>query len=418
MKRTDTVIIGGGQAGLAMSRCLADQSIDHVVLERGRVAERWRSERWNSLCLLTPNWQSRLPGYSYQGSDPDGYMSKDQLVDYLEGYARSFSAPVLSGTTVLAVERLPNLDYRVDTDAASFRAPTVVIATGHSDRPHVPDFSHALHPSIEHILPTRYRSPRDLPPGGVLVVGASATGVQLALEARRSGKDVTLAVGRHTRAPRHYRGRDLMWWLDQSGIFDEAPKRDKNLQAARKAPSFQLIGSGTKPAPSVDLNALQAHGVRLVGRALSAQGTQLTLADNLADSARDADTKLNRLLQRIDRFIETSRLKSSVPPPEPLPPTHAPSAPTALDLRRAGIRSVIWATGFYRSYPWLKVPVFDPAGDIAHDRGVTPSPGLYALGFNFLRRRSSSFIDGVGKDARELSLHLAAYLSGPNSQAA
>jgi len=266
MRPIDTVIIGGGQAGLAMSRSLRDRGRDHVVLERGRIAERWRSERWDSLRLLTPNWMSRLPGYAYRGPDPDGFMHRDDVIAYLEGYARSFTAPVEQETTVRAVT-VYNGGYRVETDRGTWLARNVVIATGACDTPRVPDFADALDPAIVQVTPNAWRGPDALPPGGVLVVGAAATGVQLADEIRRSGRDVTLAVGRHNRVPRAYRDRDIMWWLDRTGILDRAVEdlRDPDV---RSEPSLQLVGG--RPGRAVDLAALQARGVRLVDRVVGA----------------------------------------------------------------------------------------------------------------------------------------------------
>ncbi|HEY7696998.1 MAG TPA: NAD(P)-binding domain-containing protein, partial [Vicinamibacteria bacterium] len=241
MKRADTLIIGGGQAGLAMSRCLSDRSVDHVILERGRVGERWRSERWDSLRLLTPNWQSRLPGFRYDGPDPNGYMTMPEVVDFLESYRRSFDAPVEEGTTVLSVSNW-GAGYRVTTDRGVWEAPTVVIATGHCDIPVVPDFASRLSPDVVQIVPSKYRNPGQLPEGGVLVVGTAASGIQLAEEIHLSGRPVTLAVGRHTRLPRLYRGKDILWWFDRMGIFDETLDQVHDAERSRGQPSLQLVG--------------------------------------------------------------------------------------------------------------------------------------------------------------------------------
>lgn len=227
-----------------MSRCLSDRGIEHVILERGRIAERWRSERWDSLQLLTPNWQSRLPGFRYEGPDPDGYMTMPQVVAYLERYANVIDAPIEAGTTVLAVQR-SGREYLVETDRGSWRSRGVVVATGHSDLPLVPPMAAALSNGIVQVVPTRYRNPRDLPEGGVLVVGASATGIQLADEIHSSGRPVTLAVGRHMRLPRRYRGRDILWWLDAMGVFDETIDRVYDSDISRSQPSLQpRIGEG------------------------------------------------------------------------------------------------------------------------------------------------------------------------------
>jgi len=408
MRRTEAVVIGGGQAGLAMSHCLAESGVDHVVLERGRVAERWRSERWDSLRLLTPNWQTRLPGFRYRGPDPDGYMRVGEVVDFLERYARSFAAPLEEGTAVVSVEPVDG-GYRVVTDRGAWEAPSVVIATGHCDTPLVPGFAASLAGDVVQLVPSRYRHPDHLPAGGVLVVGASASGVQLADEIHASGRPVTLAVGRHTRLPRVYRGRDILWWFDAMGLFDEPIDEVFDPAVSLSQPSLQLVGRPDRA--TLDLPALRARGVRLVGRATGAQGGRVLFADDLVAYTAAADARLARLIQRIDIFAARTGLDAEVGPPEPFRPFLWPDAgPAEIDLRAEAIRSVVWATGFRRLYPWLKVPVLDARGEIRHQGGVTPFPGLYVIGLYFLRRRKSSFIDGVGRDAMELAAHLAGYL--------
>lgn len=407
MRRTEAVVIGGGQAGLAMSRCLVERGVSHVVLERGRVGERWRSERWDSLRLLTPRWQARLPGFSYRGPEADGYMTKAEVVAYLEAYARSFGAPLEGGVTVTAVER-EGAGFRVETDRGSWSADAVVVATGHCDRPHVPAFAARLPPEVVQLVPTRYRNPGSLPRGGVLVVGASATGVQLAAELHRSGRPVTLAVGSHVRLPRNYRGRDVMRWLDEAGIAGESAEDVRDLEAARRAPSLQLVG--TPERRTLDLGVLQELGVRLAGRAVGVEGGRVLLADDLAASLAAADARLERLLRRIDGHVARSG-EEGVPPPEPVRAVHAAPAPRSIDLAAEGIASVLWATGYRRSYPWLRLPVLDERGELRHEGGVTPEPGLYVLGLQFLRRRNSSWLDGVGDDARALADHLARRLA-------
>jgi putative flavoprotein involved in K+ transport len=408
MRRTEAVVIGGGQAGLAMSRCLTDAGVDHVVLERGRVAERWRSTSWDSLRLLTPNWQSRLPGFRYAGPDPHGYMAVPELVGYLDRYARSFRAPVEEGTTVTAVEGAGG-GYRVTTDRGAWTASSVVIATGHCDTPFVPPAARGLSGDVVQVVPSRYRNPRQLPEGGVLVVGASATGVQLADEIHASGRPVTLAVGRHMRVPRVYRGRDILWWLDAMGLFDERAEEVFDLAASKRQPSLQLVGRPDRA--TVDLPALQGRGVRLAGRLIAAEGSRVSFDDDLVAHTVAADSRLARLVQRIDVFAARTGLDAEVGPPEPFHPFLWPApSPGEIDLREEGIRSVVWATGFRRQYPWLKVPVLDERGEIRHEGGVTARPGLYVIGLYFLRRRKSSFVDGVGQDAMELTAHLAAHL--------
>ncbi|MCG6926982.1 MAG: NAD(P)/FAD-dependent oxidoreductase [Acidobacteria bacterium] len=416
MRRSETVVIGGGQAGLAMSRCLTERAVDHVVLERGRVAERWRSERWDSLRLLTPRWQSRLPGQRYQGPEPNGYMTMPEVIDYLDGYARSIGAPVETGTTVVAVEPASS-GYRVRTDRGDWEADNVVLATGYCDVPHVPEMAGGLPADVVQVVPSRYRNPAQLPEGGVLVVGASSTGIQLADEIHTSGRPVTLAVGRHTRMPRSYRGKDILWWLDTMGVLDQAAADVYDIEVSRRQPSLQLVG---RPDHStLDLPLLQDRGVRLAGRAVEVDGARVAFADDLIVQTVAADTRLARLIQRIDEHVARAGLAGEVGAAEPFVPFHWPAqGPSTIDLRQEGIRTVLWATGFRRTYPWLKVPVLDDRGEIRHQGGITPAPGLYVMGHYFLRRRKSSFIDGVGDDARDLAEHIARRRPRPERTAA
>lgn len=403
MRRTDTIIIGAGQAGLATSRTLCALGLDHVVLERGRLAERWRSERWSSLRLLTPAWMTRLPGHRDDGPDPDAFLTMGETIALLERYARSFAAPVEEGVEVRCVERVPG-GYRVLTASDEWRARQVVIATGHAAEPLVPRAARGLSPRILQLVPSRYRRASELPSGGVLVVGASATGAQLAEEIHASGRPVTLAVGRHTRMPRRYRGADVFRWLDRAGVLDERFDDLPDPHASRRQPSLQLVG---RPASDpLDLGVLAARGVRVMGRLLGTDATRAAFAGDLAATTRAADHKLARLLARIDRHVDAGGL--DVAPPDPPGPLELDAPATTLDLARHGIQTVVWATGFARRYPWLRVPVLDAAGEIVHAGGVTRAPGLYVIGLHLLRTRRSSFIDGVGADARALALHIAA----------
>jgi putative flavoprotein involved in K+ transport len=283
----------------------------------------------------------------------------------------------------------------------------VVVATGYCDVPFVPPFAAALPADVHQVVPTRYRNPEALPEGGVLVVGASATGVQLADEIHASGRPVTLAVGRHTRLPRIYRGRDILWWLDAMGVFDEAGTEVYDLELSRRQPSLQLVGRPDRA--TLDLPLLERRGVRLTGRAIGADGAAVRLDDDLVAHTAAADVRLARLLARVDAFAAASGLDAEVGRPEIFEPFLWPAeAPQTLDLHAEGIRTVVWATGFRRQYSWLAVPVLDARGEIRHQGGVTPAPGLYVLGLNFLRRRKSSFIDGVGDDAAALADHIVA----------
>jgi putative flavoprotein involved in K+ transport len=399
-----TIIVGGGQAGLAMSRCLSDLGIEHVVLERGRVAERWRTETWDSLHLLSPNWMTRLPGFQYDGPDPDGFMSASDLTAFFERYAVSSKAPVVTDTAVQKVER-SGAGFHVATTRGDFRSSAVVVATGYCDVPFVPDESRALPSSITQIVPSRYRGPWQLPPGGVLIVGASSTGVQLADEIQRSGRQVTLAVGSHTRLPRRYRGRDIFWWMDRLGMLTQSIDEVHDIERSRNQPSLQLVG---KPDhSSLDVGVLHALGVRLVGRLRGITDAHVSLADDLVATTAAADIKLAEIIDRIDRFIATTGVAAVSA--EPFTPTWPLGfeSPDTLNLKDERIETVIWATGYRRSYPWLHLPVLDAHGDIIHKDGITPAAGLYVLGMRFQRRRNSNFIDGVGEDARVLAERIA-----------
>jgi putative flavoprotein involved in K+ transport len=411
MRSITALVIGAGHAGLAMSRCLGEHSIEHVVLERGEVAHTWRTERWDSLRLLTPNWQSRLPGYRYQGDDPDGFRTMPEVVAFMEDYARAIAAPVQTHTRVTSLVRT-DAGYRVGTDGGDWHARTVVIASGACNIPCVPGLAEAVPPGIRMLTPTQYRNPDQLDPGGVLVVGASASGIQLADEIHRSGRPVTLAVGEHIRVPRTYRGRDIQWWMDAAGVLDQRYDAVDDIGRARRVPSLQLVGT---PGRMLDLNALSDIGVQLVGRLAGLVDGRLQLSGSLANQCALSDLKMGRLLDTIDRWASANGLDREVEPPHRFPPTRVPEAPPlVLDLGRAGIGTIVWATGFRPDYSWLEVPVLDRKGQIRHDGGVVDSPGLYLMGTPFLRRRKSALIDGAGDDARELCDHLASFLRHPS----
>ena len=405
MQRIDAVIIGAGQSGLAMSHCLTGFGIDHIVFERGRIAEHWRSATWRSLRLLTPNWMSRLPGWHYAGSVSDGFMSKQELVSYLDDYATSFQAPVLSDAAVQSVYAKGDR-YRVITSRGAWESRVVIIATGECQHSITAAMANRLSPAVFQLTASNYGSADALPRGGVLVVGASASGAQIADEIHRSGRPVTLAVGRHTRLPRRYRGRDIMAWMDLAGVFDESAAEVADLDRARRQPSLQVVGSAEGRA--VDLPSLRAQGVRLVGRLAAIDGVKLSFVGDLAEITWHAEQKLARLLAKIDQVIAARRLEA--PLAEPIAPSLFAVPPLRLDAMKADIRTIIWATGYRRAYPWLHLPLLDSRGELLHDGGIMPAPGLYALGLRFMRRRKSNFIDGVGRDAEELAAHIAGYL--------
>ena len=410
MRTIDTVIVGAGHAGLAMSRCLADRGIDHVVLERGEVANAWRTERWDSLRLLTPNWQRRLPGFGYEGHDPDGFATMPEVVAFLDRYRSLISAPVRTWTRVTSVQPT-DTGYLVTTDRGDWHARAVVVASGACNIPCVPRLAEVVPSAVRMLTPHAYRNPDQLEPGGVLVVGASATGVQLAEEIHRSGRPVTLAVGEHIRAPRTYRGRDIQWWMDAAGVQDQRYDQVDDLVRARRVPSLQLIGSPERR--TLDLNALTDIGVTLTGRLVAIGDGKLQFSGSLRNQCALSDLKMTRLLDTIDRWATDRGLDGEVEPPQRFAPTRIEgSPPLSLHLGRAGIRTILWATGFRPDYSWLHVPVLDRKGEIRHEGGVVASPGMYVIGLPFLRRRKSALIDGAAADASDLSEHLAGYLHG------
>jgi putative flavoprotein involved in K+ transport len=374
------------------------------------VANSWRRERWESLRLLTPNWQSRLPGYPYDGPDPDGYMTSGDVVALIGRFAAVSRAPVRTGTNVTSV-RGAGGGYQVTTSRGEIRCRAVVIASGACNQPAVPRVSQAVPASVAQLTPFDYHHPAKLPDGGVLVVGASATGVQLASELRRSGRPVTLSVGEHVRLPRVYRGRDVLWWMDASGVWDQRYDEVDDLTRARRLPSPQLAGSAERR--TLDLNALAAEGVEMVGRWAATRDGRALFSGGLRNVFSLADLKMERLLATFDEWARTAGRDAEVDPPERFAPTRVPeSARLQLDLGSGEIRSIVWATGFRPDYTWLDVPVVDAKGHLRHDGGAVDSPGLYALGLPVLRRRKSTFIHGIEDDAREVIAHLARYLAG------
>jgi len=379
------------------------------VLERGEVANSWRRERWDSLRLLTPNWQSRLPGYRYDGRDPDGFMTMAEVVEFVSRFAAVSSAPVRTHTTVTSVTPV-DAGYRIATDKGDLRCRCLVIASGACNLASVPALEQQVPSSIERFNSMSYRNPAQLPEGGVLIVGASATGVQLAHEIHQSGRPVTLSVGEHVRLPRTYRGRDVLWWMDASGVWNQRYDEIDDLTRARGLPSPQLVG--TPERTTLDLNALSSIGVRLVGRLAAVRDGRALFSGGLRNQFALADLKMDRLLDTFDEWARAHPRDADAADPERFEPTRVPaSSPLDLDLTSGEIRSIVWATGFHPDYSWLGVPVLDRKGHLRHDGGIVDAPGLYAIGLPLLRRRKSTFIHGAEDDARDIVEHLASYLA-------
>ncbi len=394
-----------------MSRALTQRSIEHVVLERGEIGNAWRTERWNSLRLLTPNWMTRLPGQGYEGDDPDGYMSAADVAAFLSAYATKVAAPVLGGTAVHRASAVAG-GYRVETNRGDWRCRALVLATGAYGRPVVPELAAGVPAGIAQMTAQAYRNPSQLDAGGVLVVGASATGLQLAQEIHRSGRPVTLAVGEHVRLPRMYRGRDIQWWMLAAGVLDQRIEDIDDPARARRLPSPQLVG--TAEHATLDLNALRQEGVAVVGRLACIRDGRALFSGSLRNACALADLKMNRLLDLFDDWARRTGIDGECDGEseggQRMPATEVdPSPMLGLDLA-PGIRTVLWATGLRPDHRWLDLPVFDRRGELKHARGVVEAPGVYVLGLPFMRRRKSSFIHGAGDDVRELVVHLAEHL--------
>jgi putative flavoprotein involved in K+ transport len=379
------------------------------VLERGEVANSWRNERWDSLRLLTPNFQSRLPGLRYEGPEPDGYMAMSEVTEFIEAFAKVSAAPVRTGVNVTSVQPADG-GFRVTHSHGVIHARAVVIASGACNLPSVPPLHEAVPAQVTQLTPLRYRNPDQVPDGGVLVVGGSATGVQLAAELRLSGRPVTLSTGEHVRLPRTYRGRDVLWWMDASGVWDQRHDEVEDLERARRLPSPQLVG--TPGRDTLDLNALTSMGVELVGRLATVRDGRALFSGGLRNVISLSDLKMERLLATFDEWATVDGCAALVGPPERFEPTRVPErSRLQLDLESGEIRTIVWATGFRPDYRWLDVPVVDAKGHLQHEGGVA-APGLYALGLPVLRRRKSTFICGIEDDARAVIGDLARHLAG------
>ncbi|HEX6554801.1 MAG TPA: NAD(P)-binding domain-containing protein [Ktedonobacteraceae bacterium] len=408
-QQIDVVIIGGGQAGLALSYYLTQQGRAHVVLERGRIAETWRSQRWDSFTLVTPNWMTQLPGFPYEGKDPDGFLPHDEIVLTLERYAQSFHAPLRSGIQARAVRLQPGRnDYLVETSEDTYAAANVVLATGGFPCPRLPQASAAIPVNIMQLHSSQYRKPKLLPSGAVLVVGTGQSGSQIAEELHQSGRQVYLCVSRCGRSPRRYRGKDVMWWVNQMGGYDRTVDQLPS-PAARFVCHPDL--TGRDGGHEINLRQLAKKGVVLLGRLQEVQGSRAILAPDLEENLNRADALAAQLTQAIDDYVLRTGMDIQVESMsgDPISKWEPPAEPMLeVDLYAAGISTVIWATGFRLDFGWVHVPVFDETGSPLHQRGVTSSPGLYFLGLPWLYKEKSALLFGIGEDAAYLASAIAA----------
>lgn len=403
-RRTTAVVIGAGPAGLATSRHLSTLGIAHVVLERGVVANAWRTERWDSLRLLTPNHLSLLPGDTAH-AEPDGFMGAAELADRLVAYGSRCAAPVCTQTAVTSVEPGPD-GFTVATDRGPWKAAAVVVASGAAGAPRVPALAAQLPTTLHQLTADRYRNPSDIGDGPVLVVGASASGAQIADELAAAGRDVTIAVGDHVRLPRSYRGRDIYDWMDAIGLLDERDDQVDDLDRARRLPSAQLVG--TPERRDLDLGTLHRHGVTVTGRLAGIDGGDALFSGSLPNLVRSADLKLHRLLDRIDAHVDSLGLAGEVAAADRPQRTDLPAPPTRLGLGR--FDTVVWATGHRAHLPFLPPELLDRSGRLRHRRGAAEVTGLYVVGMPVLRTRRSGLLGGMGRDAGAIAHLVLAHL--------
>jgi len=399
--KIDTIVVGGGQAGLAMSHALSRSGREHVVIERSRIAERWRSERWDSLAFQFPNWSLTLPGYAYRTNDPDGFAHRDHVVQFLEEYAVHIHAPLRLGVTATALREQSDNGYRfaLETDRGTWEARNVVLATGPFQKPSIPPCSATLPLGITQIHSRDYRNPQQLPPGPVLVVGGGTSGAEIAQELHEAGRDVYLSIGGYRKGPRRYRGRDFLWWVNQLGLWD----RPIDLYPDARKERVPLL-TGRDGGSGIDLRRVARDGVRLLGRMQGVRDGKVTFAPDLEDGLSAGDDWFVRFRQMMDDYVEYAGLDL----PEESGPDGAPNGAVGstppiveLDLESAGIVAIVWATGYQYAFGWVEFPVFTDTGEPMQKRGVRSVPGLYFLGLRRMYTVKSALLSaaGVGADA-------------------
>ena len=399
MKHYSVIIVGGGQAGLSMSYCLKEKKIDHIVFEKNRIGHSWRSKRWDSFCLVTPNWQCQLPGYPYQGDDPHGFMPKDKIVEYIEDYAAAFNPPVKEGVAVSKVRQNAEGRFEVTTSIGDYTADQIVIAIGGYHVPTVPKIAERLPDTIVQLHSSQYKNPHLLPEGDVLVVGTGQSGCQIAEDLHLVGKKVHLCVGGAPRSPRLYRGKDVVEWLDQMGYYDrpidEHPQKDN----VRLKTNHYV--TGRDGGHEIDLRQFALEGMKLYGRLKNIRGNYLEFQDDLKQNLDQADEVAQSIKKTIDEFIEKNHIQAPTEPP--YKPVWADEDVLQLDYKRVNIGTVIWCIGYGIDFSWIEIPVFDAKGYPHHKRGVSDVQGLYFLGLPWLYTWGSGRFSGIARDAGYLA---------------
>jgi putative flavoprotein involved in K+ transport len=395
-------IVGGGQAGLSISYCLQERGLDHIVFEKNQIGHSWRAKRWDSFCLVTPNWQCQLPGFAYPGNDPDGFMQKDQIVQYIQDYAKSFDPPVKEGVGVSRVRKNAQ-GFELTTDLGDYSADQVVIAAGSYHKPKMPKMAERLPEAIAQLHSSEYKNPQSLPDQAVLVVGTGQSGCQIAEDLHLAGKKVHLCVGGAPRSPRRYRGKDVVDWLDQMGYYDLSVDQHPQKENVRAKANHYV--TGRDGGREIDLRQFALEGMQLHGRVKNIRDRRLEFYDDLKQNLDQADAVAESIKQTIDRFIEQRQINA------PLEAAYTPvwqpeQEILELDYAQANIGTVIWCTGYQSDFSWIEVPVFDGKGYPGHDRGVTSVEGLYFLGLPWLYTWGSGRFSGIARDATYLADHI------------
>ncbi len=399
------IVVGGGQAGLSISYCLKNKGIDHIVLEKNQIGYSWQSKRWDAFCLVTPNWQCTLPGYSYPGSDPNGFMKKDEIVNYIKEYAKSFNPPIKEGVEVFKVRKSQSGDlFEISTSIGNYTANSIVVATGGYHQPKIPRIAERFPENMLQIHSSDYKNPKSLPEGEVLVVGTGQSGCQIAEDLHLAGKKVHLCVGGAPRSPREYRGRDVVDWLDQMGYYDLTIENHPNKENVRTKTNHYV--TGRSGGHEIDLRTFALEGMLLYGSLKDIRGNNLKFKANLKQNLDDADAVAESIKKTIDEYIIKQRISASTK--STYQPVWQPTTEVLeLDYKQANISSVIWCIGYQTNFSWIEIPVFDGLGYPSHNRGVTSVKGLYFLGLPWLYTWGSGRFSGIARDAEYLCNYIA-----------